>query len=140
MKLSELNSITACKVLQSLLADEMTAINTTCYINMPEKNLPDFFITIAPNGGMEDVGDMWQGIIQMTICVRLIKNLEINNIKLTKILEKIEEVIPFEGVRKDRYYFTLSTNYNFVDDMDYSVGYAVKNLNVYFRLERENNY
>lgn len=137
MKLSELNSITACEVLKSLLENDMTAINTKCYINIPEKSLPDFFIAIAPNGGMEDVGDMGQGIIQMSICVRLIKNLEINNIKLTKILDIIEEVIPFEGVRKDKYYFTLNTEYNFVDDMDYSLGYAVKNLNVYFRKERE---
>lgn len=137
MKLTELNSITGCEVLKSLLEVNMAEINTKCFINMPEKNLPDFFIAIAPNGGMEDVGDIGQGIIQISICVRLIKNLEINNLKLNKILEQIEEVIPFEGVSKDKYYFTLTTEYNFVDDMDYSLGYAVKNLNVYFRKERE---
>lgn len=137
MKLTELNSITGCEVLKSLLEGKMAEINTKCFIRMPEKNLPDFFVAIVPNGGMEDVGDMGQGIIQISICVRLIKDLEVNNIKLNKILEQIEEVIPFEGVSRDKYYFTLTTEYNFVDDIDYSLGYAVKNLNVYFRKERE---
>lgn len=137
MKLKELNSITACEKLKSLLEDALAEIKVKTYINMPEKSLPDFFIAIEPNGGMTDKGDIAEGIILINICVRLLKDLEINNIKMTRILEKIDEVIPFEGTHIDNYYFTPSIEYNYIDDMDYSLGFAIKSLNIFFRIERE---
>lgn len=140
MKLSELNSITACNQLKSLLEDVLQDIDTRVCINYPETNVPENFIALSANGGMEDRGDCAEGIILLNICVKLLKDKEINNIKLTRILEKINEVLKYNGARKDNYFFIVSDKYNFIDDIDYSLGYSVKSLNIFFRIERESNY
>lgn len=139
MKLTELNNISACNILKSLLANEMEQIKTSVFVNTPESALPINFITISPNGGMDDLGNVGEGVLLLNVCVKLLQKNEVNNVKLTRILEVIEKVIPYEGVRKDNYYFTFSEKYKYSDGIDYSLGYAVKSLNVYFRVQRTNN-
>lgn len=140
MKLSELNSITACEKLKSLLEDKLAVIKTKTYLNYPETSLPDNFVAISPNGGMLDRNDAGEGILLLDVCVKLLKDKGINNIKLTRILEVINEVITDSGIRSENYFFVLSPQYNFIDEMDYSLGYAVKSLNIFFRIERTSNY
>lgn len=137
MVLTALNSITVCEDFKSLLEEKLQGVKTKVYLNYPETNLPENFVAISSNGGMVDRGDCAEGVLLIDICVKLLKDKNINNIKLTRILEVLDEVIGENGIRYKNYFFVADNEYNFAFDMDYSLGYSVKSINIFFRVERK---
>ena len=155
MKLKELNSVDVCEAFKQGLLNHFcrsgvmnNPINDIYTITNPQQNLPDNYITIMPNGSMDNRGYVAQGIILMEIYCKLLPDGSINKVKNNKVLEWLgamldNDVIVREGYNNDvyvnRYYFSYSADYAFVDDINVEFGYSVKRLNIFFRKKTKHN-
>lgn len=155
MKLKELNSVDVCEAFKQGLLNNFSRsgvinnpIKDIYTITNPQQNLPDNYITIMPNGSMDNRGYVAQGIILMEIYCKLLPDGSINKVKNNKVLEWIgamldNDVIVREGYNNDvyvnRYYFSYSADYAFVDDINVEFGYSVKRLNIFFRKKTKHN-
>lgn len=149
MKLKELNSVDVCEAFKQGLLNNFSRsgvinnpIKDIYTITNPQQNLPDNYITIMPNGSMDNRGYVAQGIILMEIYCKLLPDGSINKVKNNKVLEWLgamldNDVIVREGYNNDvyvnRYYFSYSADYAFIDDINVEFGYSVKRLNIFFR-------
>lgn len=138
MDLGSLNGITACETLQSLIEEDefFKSATTKVFVDLPEKNLPDSFVAIFTNGGIVDRGDCCEGILMLSVCTKLIGSKKVNNAKIVKMLNRLDNILTQGGVRKGKFYFVVSNRYNMIDEMDYSLGYMVKSINLFYRKER----
>ena len=155
MKLKELNSVDVCEAFKQGLLNNFSRsgvinnpIKDIYTITNPQQNLPDNYITIMPNGSMDNRGYVAQGIILMEIYCKLLPDGSINKVKNNKVLEWLgamldNDVIVREGYNNDvyvnRYYFSYSADYAFVDDINVEFGYSVKRLNIFFRKKTKLN-
>lgn len=155
MKLKELNSVDVCEAFKQGLLNNFSRggvinnpIKDIYTITNPQQNLPDNYITIMPNGSMDNRGYVAQGIILMEIYCKLLPDGSINKVKNNKVLEWLgamldNDVIVREGynnnVYVNRYYFSYSADYAFVDDINVEFGYSVKRLNIFFRKKTKLN-
>ena len=155
MKLKELNSVDVCEAFKQGLLNNFSRsgvinnpIKDIYTITNPQQNLPDNYITIMPNGSMDNRGYVAQGIILMEIYCKLLPDGSINKVKNNKVLEWLgamldNDVIVREGYNNDvyvnRYYFSYSADYAFVDDINVEFGYSVKRLNIFFRKKTKHN-
>lgn len=155
MKLKELNSVDVCEAFKQGLLNNFSRsgvinnpIKDIYTITNPQQNLPDNYITIMPNGSMDNRGYVAQGIILMEIYCKLLPDGSINKVKNNKVLEWIgamldNDVIVREGYNNDvyvnRYYFSYSADYAFIDDINVEFGYSVKRLNIFFRKRTKHN-
>lgn len=155
MKLKELNSVDVCEAFKQGLLNNFSRsgvinnpIKDIYTITNPQQNLPDNYITIMPNGSMDNRGYVAQGIILMEIYCKLLPDGSINKVKNNKVLEWIgamldNDVIVREGYNNDvyvnRYYFSYSADYAFIDDINVEFGYSVKRLNIFFRKKTKLN-
>lgn len=155
MKLKELNSVDVCEAFKQGLLNNFSRsgvinnpIKDIYTITNPQQNLPDNYITIMPNGSMDNRGYVAQGIILMEIYCKLLPDGSINKVKNNKVLEWLgamldNNVIVREGynnnVYVNRYYFSYSADYAFIDDINVEFGYSVKRLNIFFRKKTKLN-
>lgn len=155
MKLKELNSVDVCEAFKQGLLNNFSRsgvinnpIKDIYTITNPQQNLPDNYITIMPNGSMDNRGYVAQGIILMEIYCKLLPDGSINKVKNNKVLEWLgamldNDVIVREGYNNDvyvnRYYFSYSADYAFIDDINVEFGYSVKRLNIFFRKKTKLN-
>ena len=155
MKLKELNSVDVCEAFKQGLLNHFSRsgvinnpIKDIYTITNPQQNLPDNYITIMPNGSMDNRGYVAQGIILMEIYCKLLPDGSINKVKNNKVLEWLgamldNDVIVREGYNNDvyvnRYYFSYSADYAFIDDINVEFGYSVKRLNIFFRKKTKHN-
>ena len=155
MKLKELNSVDVCEAFKQGLLNNFSRsgvinnpIKDIYTITNPQQNLPDNYITIMPNGSIDNRGYVAQGIILMEIYCKLLPDGSINKVKNNKVLEWIgamldNDVIVREGYNNDvyvnRYYFSYSADYAFIDDINVEFGYSVKRLNIFFRKKTKHN-
>ena len=155
MKLKELNSVDVCEAFKQGLLNNFSRsgvinnpIKDIYTMTNPQQNLPDNYITIMPNGSMDNRGYVAQGIILMEIYCKLLPDGSINKVKNNKVLEWLgamldNDVIVREGynnnVYVNRYYFSYSADYAFIDDINVEFGYSVKRLNIFFRKKTKLN-
>lgn len=155
MKLKELNSVDVCEAFKQGLLNNFSRsgvinnpIKDIYTMTNPQQNLPDNYITIMPNGSMDNRGYVAQGIILMEIYCKLLPDGSINKVKNNKVLEWLgamldNDVIVREGYNNDvyvnRYYFSYSADYAFIDDINVEFGYSVKRLNIFFRKKTKHN-
>lgn len=139
MDLSKTSSVAACNKLKNLLTPTMESIKTKVFTYFPESNLPDNFIIIQPNGGITDRGDCCEGFLLILIGIKLLKKSEVNEVKLANVLESFGKVLVDGGIRMDDTYFVIDNKLNFNEGNDYSLGYSVKSIHVFFRVQRTNN-
>lgn len=155
MKLKELNSVDVCEAFKQGLLNNFSRsgvinnpIKDIYTMTNPQQNLPDNYITIMPNGSMDNRGYVAQGIILMEIYCKLLPDGSINKVKNNKVLEWLgamldNDVIVREGYNNDvyvnRYYFSYSADYAFIDDINVEFGYSVKRLNIFFRKKTKLN-
>src|SRR5574344_682857 len=155
MKLKELNSVDVCEAFKQGLLNNFSRsgvinnpIKDIYTMTNPQQDLPDNYITIMPNGSMDNRGYVAQGIILMEIYCKLLPDGSINKVKNNKVLEWLgamldNNVIVREGynnnVYVNRYYFSYSADYAFIDDINVEFGYSVKRLNIFFRKKTKHN-
>lgn len=117
----------------------MESIKTKVFMYLPESNIPNNIVVIQPNGSITDRGDCCEGYLLALIGVKLLKNNEVNIVKLKNVLDTFGKVVVDGGIRMDDTYFVIDNKFNFDEDIDYSLGYSVKSVHVFFRVQRTND-
>lgn len=131
MKLKEKNIFAMCNKLKDvLIAGGFVLPTEKIYIQTnPNTDIPNDYIVISGNGGFTDLGDVSTNVILIEISVKLLSDKSINNVRMNYITSSLSDILD-KSVVKDNYYFSISKNYNIFDNVDITMGYAVKILNI----------
>lgn len=139
MRLRDKNARQACEALRDILVQEGITVPTAdIFFAEPNTGIPTSYITITPNGGISDREDVAEMILLLEINVKLLQNKNVNTIKMDYITNSISSI--FENPKtKDNYEFLISKDYNLFDYTDITMGYGVKMINLFCRINRITN-
>ena len=136
MRLSRLQQHKICDALKRAFVENGFIINDIYTMVEPSSDMPQCYVFISPNGSIDDLGDIAEGILALDVRVKLLQDRTINYIKLDKIIDDIDRILG-NDVHIDNYYFTLSQRYKAVDYIDQAFGYSTKLINVFYRVKRD---
>lgn len=137
MKLKDKNTIKMCDILKSVLIENDFIIPEADIFTLtePNSNIPDVYILITANGGVKDTGEISDCILLLEINSRLINGKTVNKIEIESIMDNLSSIIE-NPIQKDNYTFLVSNDMNMFDDIDTSMGYATKMINILCRVNR----
>lgn len=137
MRLKEKNIATICEKLKTILVEGNCVINTDSIYTLthPNSELPNDYIVISGNGGFIDSGDISNIILLIEINSKLLEDKSINKIRLNYIMNNLSDILD-KSIVEDNYYFSISKDFNIFDDIDVSLGYSVKMINILCTINR----
>lgn len=137
MRLKEKNIATICEKLKTILVKGNCVINANSIYTLthPNSELPNDYIVISGNGGFIDSGDISNCILLIEINSKLLEDKSINKIRLNYIMNNLSDILD-KSIVEDNYYFSISKDFNIFDDIDVSLGYSVKMINILCTINR----
>lgn len=138
MKLGKIQLHKTCEALKQGLVDNGFLIKEKDIYTMtePSGSVPQVYCFISPNGMVDDLGDIAEGILSVDIRVKLLQDRSINYKKLDKVIDSLDTILN-NDLHIDNYYFTLSQRYKAIDYVDNAFGYSTKLINVFYRIKRD---
>ena len=101
----------------------------------PNSDIPNDYILISGNGGFVDKGDISNCIVLIEVNSKLLQDKSINKVRLRYIMNNLSGILD-KSIVEDNYYFSISKDYNIFDNIDVSLGYATKMLNIHCTINR----
>ena len=137
MKLIEKDISTICDKLKDILVEGNCVIPTENIYTQtpPNSNIPNDYILISGNGGFVDRGDVSNCIVLIEVNSKLLQDKSINKVRLRYIMNNLSGILD-KSIVEDNYYFSISKDYNIFDNIDVSLGYATKMLNIHCTINR----
>lgn len=137
MQLVEKDIFIICDKLKEILVSNgfVLSENQIYTMTMPNSDIPNDFVLISGNGGFEDKGDIAYCTILIEVNVKLLQDKSINKVRLRYIMNSLSSILS-NSIGKDNYYFRVSNRYNIIDNIDISLGYATKMLNIQCTINR----
>lgn len=137
MRLREKDISVICEKLKEVLVDNNCVINAEDIYTLtpPNDDIPLDYIIISGNSGFIDKGDISNCIVLIEVNSKLLEDKSINHVRLRNIMNSLSDILD-KSIVKDNYYFSISKDYNIFDEIDESMGYAVKMLNIQCTINR----
>jgi len=137
MRLKEKDISVICDKLKDILVENDCVISAEDIYTLtrPNSDIPHEYILISGNSGFIDKGDISNCIILIEVNIKLLQDKSINKVELRYIMNNLSDILD-KSIVKDNYYFSISKDYNIFDEIDESMGYAVKMLNIQCTINR----
>ena len=137
MKLKEKDISAICDKLKDILVEGNCVVPAENIFTLtpPNSSIPNDYILISGNGGFVDKGDVANCIVLIEVNSKLLQDKSINKVRLRYIMNNLSDILD-KSIVEDNYYFSISKDYNIFDDVDVSLGYATKMLNIHCTINR----